>query len=656
MAVHFASAWEAITDLVPNREALVCGDVRRTWFEYDDRAARLASLLRDHGVSTGSKVGIYAHNSNEYLEAQYGIFKTRACPINVNYRYTSDELVYILDNSDAEALFYQACYAARIWEIRNRLEKVKLFVQIADGTEALLDNSIDYEQAIKTNSPCERDPHRSPEDVYMLYTGGTTGMPKGVMYGQGEFIHRVLGLNPVEGVETPEEPRDFASFLDGIGSIQTPPISLPACPLMHGTGMWLGAMIPMLCGGTVVTISKLGLDPHLIWSEVERNRVDKVVIVGDAFARPMLDALNESIVLQRPYDIGSLKQIVSSGVMWSSEIKEALLEHHEMQLIDAMGSTEGGIGSSVSSRKDTPKTAQFTLSPGVKVFDDNDEEVIPGSGQAGRLATSGLVPIGYYKDPEKSAATFREVDGVRYSFPGDFAVVESDLTITLLGRGSNCINTAGEKVYPEEVEEVAKQHPDVSDCLVVGVPDERFGHRIVAVVSRVEDRDINERDLIDFARERIAGYKIPRQVFVEDTVRRSPAGKADYKWARALAEERIRELEAQASVLHVGDEPELSETLNENEIHAERRRLIGKVIEEYGNPTNLARALTKKATELGYPRQFNAGQLSYLATRAKFRNIDPVLMLCIETLSNGRITRRELVPELFLDITTAQVN
>ncbi|MCY3883569.1 MAG: acyl-CoA synthetase [Gammaproteobacteria bacterium] len=656
MAVHFASAWEAITDLVPNREALVCGDVRRTWFEYDDRAAKLASLLQEHGISQGSKVGIYAHNSNEYLEAQYGIFKLRACPINVNYRYTSDELVYILDNSDTEALFYQACYAARIWEIRDRLEKVKLFVQIADGTEALLDSSIDYEHAIKSYSPCERDPNRSPDDVYMLYTGGTTGMPKGVMYAQGEFIHRVLSHYTVEGVEPPEEPGEFASFLSTIEAVQSPPISLPACPLMHGTGMWLGAMIPMLCGGTVVTISKLGLDPHLIWSEVERNKVDKVVIVGDAFARPMLDALNESIVMQRPYDINSVQQIISSGVMWSSEIKEALLEHHEMQLIDAMGSTEGGIGSSVSNREDTPKTAQFTLSPGVKVFDDNDKEVVPGSGQAGRLATSGLVPLGYYKDLEKSQATFREVDGVRYSFPGDFAVVESDLTITLLGRGSNCINTAGEKVYPEEVEEIAKQHPDVSDCLVVGVPDERFGHRIVAVVSRVEGQDVTERDLIDFAREHIAGYKIPKQVFVEDTVRRSPAGKADYKWARALAEERIRDIEARASVLHVGDEPELSDTLNEHEIHAERRRLIGQVIEQYGNPTNLARALSKKATELGYPRQFNAGQLSYLATKAKFRNIDPVLMLCIETLSDGRITRRELVPELFLDITTAQVN
>lgn len=656
MAVDFASAWESIADLIPDREALVCGDVRRTWFEYDDRAARLASLLQDHGIGHESKVGIYAHNSNEFLEAQYSIFKNRACPINVNYRYTSDELVYILDNSDSEALFYQACYAARIWEIRDRLKKVKLYVQIPDGTESLLDNSVDYEQAIKANPPCERNPNRSPDDVYMLYTGGTTGMPKGVMYTQGEFIHRLLSAYAVEGVSAPEAPEDFAGFLKTIEFVQGLPVSLPACPLMHGTGMWLGAVIPLLCGGTVVTISKLGLDPHLIWSEVERNKVEKVVIVGDAFARPMLDALNESIVMQRPYDISSVRQIISSGVMWSSEVKEALLEHHEMQLIDAMGSTEGGIGSSVSNREDTPKTARFTLSPGVKVFDENDEEVVPGSGQPGRLATSGLVPIGYYKDPEKSAATFREVGGVRYSFPGDFAVVESDLTITLLGRGSNCINTAGEKVYPEEVEETVKEHPDVADCLVVGVPDQRFGHRIVAVVSSLDGREVVERDLIDFARERIAGYKIPKQVFVEETVRRSPAGKADYKWARACAEERIRELETQSSALHVGDEPELSETLNENEIHAERRRLIAQIIEQYGNPTNLARALSKTAGELGYPRQFNAGQLSYLATRAKFRNIDPVLMLCIETLSDGRITRRELVPELFLDITTSQVN
>ena len=655
MALHFATVWETISDLVPTRDALISGDVRRTWREYDDRAARIAAVLVEYGLSAGSKVGIYAHNSNEYLEAQYGIFKMRGCPVNVNYRYTAEELVYIIDNSDAEALFYQASYAARIWEIRDQLPKVKLYVQIADGTESLLDRSMDFEQCIKSYAPLPRYDDRSAEDVYMLYTGGTTGMPKGVMYKQGEFIRGLMaGLGSL-GIEVPKDYGEFGDFLNALDAAGSTPVCLPACPLMHGTGMWLGAMIPLLNGGTVVTISKLGLDPHLIWSEVERNRANQVVIVGDAFARPMLDALNDSIVMGRGYDISCVRQIISSGVMWSSEVKEAMLEHHDMVLIDAMGSTEGGMGTSISNREDTPSTAKFALRPGAKVFDEDDSEIEPGSGRSGRLATSGLVPIGYYKDPEKSAATFREINGVRYSFPGDFATVESDGSITLLGRGSNCINTAGEKVYPEEVEEIAKTHPAVEDCLVVGIPDVRFGHRIVAIVSCLDGQSIEERDLIDYSREHLAGYKLPKQVFVEDTVRRSPAGKADYKWARARAEERVRQLEDRVSALHMGDEPQLSDTLDEKEIHDVRRRLIGQMIDEYENPNRLARALSDRARQLGYPRLFNAGQLSYLATRAKFRNIDPVLMLCIESLSNGKITRRELVPELFLDITTTRV-
>ena len=655
MAFHFATVWETIADLVPSRAAVVCGPIRRTWKEYDDRAARIAATLAEYGLGVGSKAGIYAHNSNEYLEAQYGIFKIRGCPINVNFRYTAEELAYIIDNSDAEALFYQACYAARIWEIRDKLPKVKLYIQISDGTESLLERALDYEQCISTHDPHTRREDRSGDDVYMLYTGGTTGMPKGVMYKQSEFISGLMaGIGSI-GIEPPREYEDFGPYITALDNAGLTPVCLPACPLMHGTGMWLGAMIPHLYGGTVVTISKLGLDPHLIWSEVERNQANQVVIVGDAFARPMLEALNDSIVMGRPYDISCVRQVISSGVMWSSEVKEALLEHHDMILVDAMGSTEGGMGTSVSNRDETPKTAKFALRPGVKVFDENDVEVEPGSGKSGRMATSGLVPIGYYKDPEKSATTFREIDGVRYSFPGDYATVESDGTVTLLGRGSNCINTAGEKVYPEEVEEIAKRHPAIEDCLVVGVPDRRFGHRIVAVVSCVEGQTVAERDLIDFSREHLAGYKLPKQVFVEDTVRRSPAGKADYKWALARAEERVDQLETSALQLQMGDGSELSDTLDETEIHAVRRGLIRNMIDQYENPNKLARALSDRAKDLGYPRQFNAGQLSYLASRAKFRNVDPVLMLCIESLSNGKITRRELVPELFLDITTTRV-
>lgn len=535
MTLHFASAWESIADLYPDRVALVCGDKHSTWSDYDRRAARLASLLSKHGLGADSKVGIYAHNSNEYLEAQYAIFKIRGCPVNVNYRYKADELIYLLDNADAEAVFFQGCYAARIWEIRSRLPKVKLFVQIDDGTEALLDQAVDYEGAIRDCDPLERI-ERSSDDIYMLYTGGTTGMPKGVMYRHGQFIGALLNTLSSMGVDVPTSATELPKVVQHLSELGLSPITMTACPLMHGTGMWLGAMVPLLLGGTCVTIEKLGLDPHLIWQEVESNKVMNLVIVGDAFARPLLDALNDAKRTARPYDISSIKQIVSSGVMWSTEVKQGLLEHHDMTLVDAMGSTEGGMGSSVSTRDESTTTAKFQLNPGVKVFDDDFNEILPGSGGTGRLATSGLVPVGYYKDPKKSAETFIEVDGTRYSFPGDFATVEEDGTITLLGRGSNCINTAGEKVYPEEVEEAVKKHPEVEDCLVVGITDERFGQRVVALASLRDEGRLDEDQLIDFTRDHLAGYKLPKQVLLLERIQRAPNGKADYKWARQTAE------------------------------------------------------------------------------------------------------------------------
>ena len=538
MALHFATAWEAVAQDQPNHTALICGDREVSWGEYDRRAACLADLLVKHGLGHDSKVAIYAHNSNEYIEAQYAVFKVGGCPVNVNYRYKAEELIYILENSDAEAVFFQGCYAARIWEIRRNLPNVKLFIQIDDGTESLIDDAIEYERGIREASPLPAR-ERSPDDVYMLYTGGTTGMPKGVMYSHGQFIGVMLGALRALDLPNPDTTENLIEVVRELRNRELTPICLPACPLMHGTGMWLGTMVPLLQGGTIVTISKLGLDPHLLWGEVERNQVTSMVIVGDAFARPMLEALNDAKRADRAYDITSLKQITSSGVMWSREVKQGLLEHHDMTLLDAMGSTEGGMGSSIATRDEPADTAKFKLQPGVKVFDDNDQEIEPGSGEVGKLATSGLVPLGYYKDPEKSAATFRTVDGTRYSFPGDFATVEIDGSITLLGRGSNCINTAGEKVYPEEVEEALKKHPAVDDCLVVGVEDDRFGQRIVALASLREGEQTDDAALIDFSREHLAGYKLPKQVLLLDEVRRAPNGKADYKWARQTAESQL---------------------------------------------------------------------------------------------------------------------
>ena len=548
METHFATLWENISDVVPERKALICGNIERTWKEYDERAARLASLLTKNGLGDNSKVGLYLHNSNEYLEAQYSIFKIKGVPINVNYRYKEDELVYLLDNADAEAVFYQGCYASQIESIKEKLPKVKVFIQVNDGTTELPEFSVDFEDSISNNDPMERQ-ERSGENIYMLYTGGTTGMPKGVMYTHQGFVSGMLktgtawGLLPI----APEELENTAGFdLDIVpGLVKNLEesngliVSLPACPLMHGTGMWLGALIPLSVGGTVVTIPQLGFDPDYLLKETEKHKVNNLVIVGDAFAKPIRDSLDKAKGEGSPYDISSVNMMISSGVMWSSEVKEGLLAHHEMLLVDAMGSTEGGMGSSIASRENPAPTAKFTLNPGVIVITDEGKLVEPGSGEMGLIGTSGLVPEGYYKDEKKSAETFKEVDGVRYSFPGDYALVEADGSITLLGRGSNCINTAGEKVYPEEVEEAVKRHPDIYDCLVVGVEDDRFGQRVVALASFKEDNIVEEADLISFTRDHLAGYKLPKQVLFVDEVMRAPNGKANYKWAKQRADEEL---------------------------------------------------------------------------------------------------------------------
>lgn len=544
--LHFASAWERIADVAGGRTALISGDVSRTWREYDERAAKLAGFLRGQGVGPDAKVGIYLHNCNEYLEAQYGIFKVRGVPVNVNYRYKADELVYLLENSEAEVVFFQGCYAARIWEIQKRATGVKAWVQVDDGTESILDFAQDYEQVLRDAEPMERI-ERASKDIYMLYTGGTTGLPKGVMYEHGQFVLAMTSGVQRHGFSNPKSLDELVEVVAKIAELGEVPISLAACPLMHGTGMWLGAMMSLLMGGSVVTINKLGLDADLIWGEVERHKVTDVIIVGDAFAKPMLNALDDAKRRDNAYDIASLKRITSSGVMWSAEVKEGLLAHHDMTLVDTMGSTEGGMGSSVATRGESTATAKFTLNAGVRVFAEDGTEVAPGSGVVGKLATSGLVPVGYYKDPEKSAATFPVINGVRYSIPGDYATVEVDGSIQLLGRGSNCINTAGEKVYPEEVEEAVKRHPDIEDCLVVGVADERYGQRVVAVAAKTgadpDDEPLDpaeaEREaeaVIEFSKEHLAGYKVPKQVVFVHGIRRAPNGKADYKWAQQTAE------------------------------------------------------------------------------------------------------------------------
>ena len=540
MEAHYATIFEKNADTVPDRPALICGEVVRTWKEYDDRAARIASMLSGYGLGPDSKVGLYLHNSNEYLEAHYASFKISGVPINVNYRYKEEELIYLLDNSDSEAVFFQGCYSDQIKSIKDQLPKVKVFIQVQDGHEQL-DFAENYNEVIVNNEPMERY-ERSEDNIYMLYTGGTTGMPKGVMYTHGGFVRSLLGTAGAWGlvpVDQKLEIEDIHKEVLKISEEDNLTVNIPACPLMHGTGMWLGALIPHLVGGCSVTIPKLGFDPDHLFKEVERVSATNLVIVGDAFAKPMVDALDHAANEGRPYKLDTINTIVSSGVMWSSEVKQGLLKHYDFDLVDAMGSTEGGMGSSRTSRDSSPDTAKFQLNPGVIVITDEGEHVKPGSGVMGKIGTSGLVPEGYYKDEKKSAETFKEFEGKRYSFPGDYATVEEDGSITLLGRGSNCINTAGEKVYPEEVEEAIKRHEDIYDCLVVGLKDDRFGQRIVALASFVDGREIEEQDLISFTRESLAGYKLPKQVLFVDEVMRAPNGKANYKWANETAEKEL---------------------------------------------------------------------------------------------------------------------
>ena len=534
MNLDFASVWEMISDIIPENDALISGDEVISWKDYDLRSSKIATALTNAGLSANSKAGLYLNNSNEYLIGQNAIFKIGGVPINVNYRYVAEELIYLLDNSDSEAVFYHACYSSRIKEIAESLPNIKAWIEVNDGTGSHFENAIKYEDLLDTCEPMERI-YRDPNTVYMLYTGGTTGMPKGVMYKQGEFLVFLFRTLKAMGYDVPEDINNLEEQINNFKKDNAFIKSLVGCPLMHGTGMWLGAFLPLLLGGTAITSKNLGFDADQLWTQVEDTKTTNIVIVGDAFAKPMLDALDRASDIGKPYDLSSVKVIISSGVMWSEEVKNGLLKHHDMQLMDTMGSTEGGMGSSISTRDNPPKTAKFSLNPGVIVIADDGEILEPGSTKVGLIGTSGLVPVGYYKDEKKSAETFKEINGIRYSFPGDYAKLEEDGTITLLGRGSNCINSAGEKIYPEEVEEAIKRNQEVFDCLVVGIEDKKFGQKVVAVVSIEKNNEINEADLVESTREFIAGYKLPKKVIFVEEVQRAPNGKANYKWAKSVA-------------------------------------------------------------------------------------------------------------------------
>ena len=536
---NFGTIFESVADAIPDSPALVQDERRRTWRELDERAARLAAAFRALGVGPGSKVAFYLYNCNEYLEALFATFKLRAVPANVNYRYTADELAYLLENSDAEVVVFHGSLGDRVDAVRDSKLKVRAAVQVDDGSP-LVDGALRYEDLIEAHDPMERI-ERSGDDLVFLYTGGTTGMPKAVIWRHEDLFGALAPLAySLFGLDMPEDSTEAGSRALKVHESGLVPVHLPASPLMHGTGQF-STLQALFLGGTIVTLESRHFDPHELWRVVQRERVTQIAIVGDAFAKPMLRALDEADARGEPYDLSSLVLVISSGVMWSESVKRELIERHPVIAYDSLGSSEGvGFANAITTTDSKGETAKFSVGPNTKVFTDDGREVKPGSGGVGYLAVGGNIPLGYFKDPKKTAETFREVDGRRYSIPGDYATVEEDGTITLLGRGSVSINSGGEKIFPEEVEEAVKQHPSVADAVVVGVPDERFGEAVAAVVALAPGRSADEDEISEAVeRSGLARFKRPRHVVVVDTVPRGPNGKADYAWARETARARV---------------------------------------------------------------------------------------------------------------------
>lgn len=531
---NYAEIWETIASQIPDAPAQIHGNTSYTWREFDERANGVARQLLDAGAQEQDKVAQYLYNCPAYMESMFASWKAGLVPVNTNYRYADDELIYLWDNADAVAVVFHGAFIENIERIRDRVPKVKTWLWVDDGSGPCPHWAISYETAAashptKVEAPWGRD----GDHLYMLYTGGTTGMPKGVMWRQDDNIRNIirLGTNPRYG----EDPVDYQVTRD----LVTGPgiVSVPACPLMHGTGC-MTQLIALSGGGCVVTLESRNLDIAELFDTIELHKGNTTAIVGDAFAKPMLRALDAE---PDRWDLTSLFVFTSSGVMFSEASKQALIKHlpHAM-IVDAFSSSEAvGMGQSVSAAGTDSGTAKFQVGDYTKVFAEDLTEVVPGSGQTGRVAVGGHQPIGYYKDPEKTAATFLTVEGKRYSIPGDFATVEADGSITLLGRGSVCINTGGEKVFPEEVEEVLKLHADVRDAVAVGVPDEKFGEAITAVVELAPDVALDEAAIIAHVKGKLASYKAPKRVLAVTTIGRAPNGKVDYKRLKQHAKDEL---------------------------------------------------------------------------------------------------------------------
>jgi acyl-CoA synthetase (AMP-forming)/AMP-acid ligase II len=518
---NLADLFEQAVDTWGEREYLVADGRRRTYAEMDERANRLAHHLADQGIGPGDHVGIYGVNSVEWIESLWAIFKLRAVWININYRYVSDELAYLFANADLKALIHDAAFTDRVAGVASHMPDLRHRLVIGG----------DFDAALAEGSP-ERDfGPRSGDDHYILYTGGTTGMPKGVVWRHADVVFALGGGIDILTGERAQKPEDLAERGRKLGFALT---FLPIAPLMHGATQW-AVMGQSFVGNRVVLMGQF--DPHEVWRLVEAEKVNSLMMTGDAMARPLVEALDEEPSKAR--DLSSLISLSSTAAVFSPSLKDQFLDHFPaIVMTDAIGSSEGGAnGIVVVEKGKTAMKGGPTVNPvpGTVVLDDRMQPVAAGSGVIGRVARSGDIPIGYYNDPAKTAETFVEVDGTRYVIPGDLAMVEADGSVTLLGRGSQSINSGGEKIFPEEVEAAVKSHPAVYDAVVVGVPDERWGQRVAAVVQAREGMTPDLGSVQRHCRTKIAGYKVPRELYLVGLMQRSPSGKADYPWAKRVA-------------------------------------------------------------------------------------------------------------------------
>ncbi len=528
MALNIADLFEHAVDAVPERLAIACGDTEVSYRELDARSNQLAHYLATAGVGTGDHVGVYGRNSIELVEAFLASYKLRAIPVNVNYRYVETELRYLFSEAELKALIFDRQYGDKVAALLPDFPDLGAVVAIDDGSSADLPAGAAGFAAAVAGESAERDfAERSADDLYLLYTGGTTGYPKGVLW-RHEDVWRTLGggIDFATGERLADEWAQIRRGTAGPAGM----VRLATAPLIHGSAQW-STLPALFAGDTIVLMPQF--DPHEIWRAVERHKVNTIVMVGDAMARPLIEAYE-----QGDYDASSVLAVSSNGSIFSATVKEQYLRLlPNVVITDAIGSSETGFTGLGFVSADTSKAEGPTVTAGPSTIVIDEHSRPAGPGEIGRIARGGHIPLGYYKDPVKTAALFAEVDGVRYAVPGDFARVEADGSITLLGRGNTCVNTGGEKVYPEEVEGALKSYADVFDAIVIGVPDDRLGQRVAALVQPRDGHDIDLAKLEEHLRTQVAGYKVPRSVWLVQQIGRTPAGKADYRWAHRYAAE-----------------------------------------------------------------------------------------------------------------------